>query len=210
MRKTSFVLVALVFMVSISMLASIVHNDIVPVFPEGEQAKIESRVIEGAVHFLEASSQANLLLKEYEKSARQPFNYQAALEYTDKAIYELEISRAEYGQAVNTAKDAGYVTEMIQKFKDFDYDSFCASGQLNGDTMASVKAYLSAGNIVGAYRQNTERIDDILLVLVQVREKIAAGQLPDISLPWKLLQLFSEAALFGNYCTMTAHSVFAR
>lgn len=208
MKKAIFILITLGLVLTLP--ATVLHNDIVPVFPGGDRNKIEGAVIDGAVHFLQAKSQADLLLVEYEKSARQTIDYPAALEYTEKAIAELEKSRDNYAQAHTLGKQAGYVAEMIQKFKTFDYDTYTAGKQLNSGVMASVKAYFSEGNILGTYWQQVEYIDDILLTLVPIKEKLTAGQLPDVSRLWQVVQQFSTSSLFGNYCTMTAQAVFAQ
>jgi hypothetical protein len=209
MKKAIFILITLGF--TFLMQALINMNDIVPVFPDGiNRSKIESSVIDGTIHFFSAYSHANILMKEYEKSAKESLNYLIALEYTEKAITDLEKSKDKYAQAHTLGKQAGYSEEMIQKFKTFDYDTYTAGKQLNNDVMALVKAYFRAGNILGTYQQQVEYIDDILLILVAIKEKLAAGQLPDISLLWQLVQQFSTSSLFSNYCTITAKAVFAR
>jgi hypothetical protein len=208
MKKVIFILITLIVVITLP--AALLQNDIVPVFTGESRGEIEGAVIDGAVYFLQAKAHADLLLMEYEKSAGQTLDYPAALEYTVKTIAELEKSRDNYARAHTLGKQAGYVEEMIQKFKTFDYNTYTAGKQLNGDVMLSVKAYFSAGNILGTYQQQVEYIDDILLTLVPVREKLAAGQLPDISLLWQLVQQFSTSSLFGNYCTMTAQAVFAQ
>ena len=212
MKKTIFILITLSVMLTFNtnLQALIDMNDIVPAFPVEEQSQIESAVIEGAVRFLEAQSHSNLLLKEYENSAKQPFNFSAALEHAENTIRELKQSTEEYVKAIDLGKQSGYVEETLQKFKNFNYDSFTSNKQLNNDTMVLVKSYLSGGNILGAYQQKVDHISEILVTLEQIKEKLTVQQLPDISLFWQLLQQFSKSSLFGNYCTMTASEIFAR
>jgi hypothetical protein len=210
MKKAIFILITLCLVITFTLQAALLHNDIVPVFPGGDRGKIEGAVIDGAVHFLQAKSYADLLLMEYEKSAGQALDYPAALDYTEKAIAELEKSRDKYAEAHTLGKQAGYVESMIQKFKTFDYNAYTADRKLNNDIMTSVTAYFIAGNILGTYQQQVEYIDDMLLTLVPIKEKLAASQLPDISLLWRLVQQFSTSSLFGNYCTMTARAVFTQ
>jgi hypothetical protein len=76
--------------------------------------------------------------------------------------------------------------------------------------MTLVKAYFTGGNIVGAYRHRVEDLSEILIMLHQIKEKLVDQQTPDISLFWNLYQRFSEASLFGNYCTTTANAVFVQ
>lgn len=206
MKKIIFVMIMLFLGVMLS--AFIELNDIVPAFPEEERGTVESAVIQGAIHFLQAKSQVYLLLTEVEKSAKQPLDYSSALLSTENTIAEVEKSINEYGQAITCAKSAGYVNEIIEKFKDFNYDAFASENKLNKDIMVVVKAYFSGGNIVGVYQQYVEYLGEILITLHLIKDRLTAGLLPDISLSWQLLQQFSLTSLFGNYCTMTATAVF--
>jgi len=208
MKKIIFVMITLFMGVMSS--AFIEMNDIVPAFPGEVQGTIENAVIQGAIHFLQAKSQADLLLGEVEKSAKQPLNYSSALVNTEKAIAELEKSISEYDQAITCAKQAGYVNEVIQKFKNFNYDAFTSENKLNRDIMTMVKAYFSGGNIVGVYQQYVEYLGEILITLHLIKDKLNADLLPDISLSWQLLQQFSQASLFGNYCTITATAILSK
>ncbi len=207
MKKTIF-LVTFILVFTMTVQPLIVMNDIVPAFPEEERDRIEEAVIEGTIQFLQAKSEVDLLLKEYEKSARQPLNQAAALAYVQKAIADLERSKGEYEKSIAAGDLVGYATETIQKFKSFDYDGFGKENHLNKDILSLVKSYLSAGDILGAYQKNVDSINDILSLLLQIRGKFQADETPDISQFWKLLHRFSEAALFGNYCTITAAAIF--
>lgn len=200
---------SLVILLSTFNHALIFHNDIMPAFPPQDRPKIESAVIDGAVHFFLAQSHASLLMMEYERSAKQPLNNSVALTHTLNAINELEKSVEDYGQAVIFAIQAGYFSETISKFKTFNYDSFSLANQMNSDTMVLVKAYFSAGSIVGVYQQNVDNLNDILLLLLQIKTKLESGLTPDKTLLWHLFQQFSQTALFGNYCTVTAEKVMA-
>ena len=203
------IVVVITLFLSFTLSAFIELNDIVPAFPEEEQGAIESAVIQGAIQFLQAKSQADLLLVEVEKSAKQPLNYSSALICTEKAIGELEKSINEYHQAITCAKRAGYVNDVIQKFKNFNYDAFASENKLNRDIMAVVKAYFSGGNIVGVYQQYVEYLGEILITSHLIKDKLTADLLPDVSLSWQLLQQFSNASLFGNYCTLTATAILS-
>lgn len=208
MKKLIFLL--LIVLLSTITHAMLFHNDIIPAFPPEDRPKIESAVIDGAVHFFQAQSHASLLMMEYERSSKLPFDYSAALTHTLNAFSELEKSVEDYGQAVNMGIQAGYYSETIAKFKAFNYDNFSLANFMNRDTMVTVKAYFSVGNIVGVYQQNVDSLNDILVTLVMVKDKLEAGKMPEKFLLWQLFQQFSQAALFGNYCTVTAENVLAK
>jgi hypothetical protein len=207
MKKTIFVFMLFSFVFIPTLEPFVVMNDIVPVFSVGEQDKIESSIIDGAVRFLQAKSYADLLLREYETSGKQSIHYPAALEYAEKAMSELQTSKSDYMKAIEAGTRAGYAVEIVDKFKAYDYDMLAAKKGLNKDIMSSAKTFLSSGDILGAYRKNVNNIDNIISTLQLIKEKLAVDVTPDISLFWQLLQQFSTAALFGNYCTMTAAAV---
>ncbi len=207
MKKKCLIFSLIVFVCALSGEPFVVLNDIVPVFKAGFRDSIESAVIEGAANFLQAKSYSDLLLREYEKSGKQAIDYSAALEYAEKAISGLEKAKEDYRESLESAVRAGYVDDTILKFKAFDYSTFESEKGLNKDLMSSVKSYLSTGDILGAYRENMDNVDKILATLQFIKGKIEMDVTPDISLFWQLLQQFSYAALFGNYCTMTATEV---
>jgi hypothetical protein len=182
-------------------------NDIVPVFAADSRDIIESAVIEGATHFLQAKSYSDLLLLEYEKSGKQEIDYSAVLGYAEKAIVELEKAKEAYLESLESATRAGYVNDALLKFKVFDYSAFQSEKGLNNDLMSTVKSHLSTGDVLGVYRENVDNIAAILSTLQFIKGKIEMDAAPDISLYWQLLQRFSYAALYGNYCTMTAAEV---
>ncbi len=188
--------------------ALIVHNDIWPAFPPEERSNIEGAVISGAVHFLKAQSYANLLMTEYEESARRTFDMQAAITHATDAYDQLEKSIENYGEAIVHGRRAGYFAETIKKFKAFNYDSFITDTGMDKGTMSTVRAYFSTGDILGAYQQNVDNINAILLTLSRIKTELESGQLPSKPLIWLLLQQFSKASIFGNYCTVTAQAVF--
>lgn len=208
MKKTIFMVMLLLLTFSLYTEPMQVMNDIILVFPEGSRAEIEASVVEGAINFLEAKGYGDFLLCEYEKSAKQPFNYESALNYAEKALAALDKSIDAYGKSLSLAKQAGYVSQTIDKFNIYDYDGFALREKLGGDMMAMVKAYFLGGDIVGAYRQNVDNIAEIRITLQVLKEKLAQGKIPVVSQFSQLLQQLAKTALFGNYCTTTAMSVF--
>ncbi|MCK4764155.1 MAG: hypothetical protein KAW12_18290 [Candidatus Aminicenantes bacterium] len=207
MKKTIFLFLVTFLVSTMTVEAFVVMNDVVPAFPQQNREKIEAAVIEGTIRFLQAKSYADLLLKEYEKSAKQALDYTAALDYAEKTITELETAKREYETSIAVGSRAGYAAGNIQRFKTFDYGQFESGKELDNHLMTAVKSYFSAGDILGAYQENIDNIDGILTVLQQIREKLKENETPDIELFWNLLQRFTRTALFGNYCTMTAAAV---
>lgn len=185
-------------------------NNIVEVFGDEEDSgkqQIESYVISGASSFIQAHSYVNLLLNEYELSGTQPFNFNNALEYTESAISLLESATNRYVNAKTLGAALGYNQQKINLFKSFDYDGFIEANQLNKDIAKEVKKYLIAGDITGIYRKAADDITGILDTLYKIREILKGNAKPDITLFWKLLQQYSQGALFGNYSTLIGTAV---
>jgi hypothetical protein len=205
-----FSMIALIVFLNTEINAFIHVNDIVPVFedPDGQKKQeIENHVISGASFFLQAQSNANLLLNEYELSGKQPFNCVKSLEYTETAINLLENARNQYVNAMGIGESLGYSPVKIDRLKFFDYDGFITETRLNKDIAKKVQGYLSSGDIVGIYRQAANDIMDILNTLYSIRESLKINEKPGIHLFWKLLQQYSESSLFGNYATLIGTTV---
>jgi hypothetical protein len=60
---------------------------------------------------------------------------------------------------------------------------------------------------LGIYQKNIANIVGILDSLYFIRDQVKSGNKPDITVVWKLLQQYSEAALFGNYATMMGTTI---
>jgi hypothetical protein len=205
--KLFAVISALILVTSLNtqILAFVYCNDIVRTFNDESgvrQQQIEGHVITGASLFLQAQSQANLLLNEYELSGSQPFSCTVSLEYTEKTIALLENARDEYMKAKENGEAAGYNPEKTSLFKSFDYDAFIADNRLNKDIAKKVRDYLRTGNILGIYQQTIDDLSGMLDTLYRLRDNLRAGVKPDIKLFWTLMQQFSGASLFGNYSTL--------
>jgi hypothetical protein len=188
-------------------------NNIAEVFGDEESTgkqQIEGYVISGASLFLQSHSYANLLLNEYELSGTQTYNLTSALELTENAISLLENARNRYLNAKTLGEGLGYDRQKIELFKSFDYDSFIEKNHLNKDIAGKVKKYLVAGDITGIYRKAAEDIAGILDTLYTIRETLKSNAKPDITLFWKLLQQYSESALFGNYATLIGTTIIGK
>jgi hypothetical protein len=200
MKKIMFVLLFSAFALSIHGLLCL--NDLSCLFSEGsEKVQIEDNVVAGAIHFLNSKANTDLFLMEYEKSARQSFNYSLALEYVEKAIDELEAAKGDYTSAAEIGKSIGYIEKKIAWFKDYDYDTFITKNNLNKEIAGIVKAYLINADILGVYKHSIESINELLNILYVMRDKVKVNKKPDISTCWLLLQKYSDTTLFGNYST---------
>lgn len=206
MKKILLFLFLLLF--SYQIFSLVYGNDIVCAFnPDSQKADIETNVIDGALLFLKSKANADLLLQEYEKSAKSAFNFFRANDLVNQVILDLESSRNYYIAARDIGKKIGYVEKKISWFRDFDYDSFITENLMNREIAEKVKKYLVVCDIIGIYNQNVEDINSIIETLYAIKEAMKSNTQPDIKLFWRLLQQYSEAALFGNYATVIGSNI---
>lgn len=208
MKKLTLVLLVTCLLSVVNLDAVIVMNDIVRYFEDtSERVSIENDVIEGAIHFLKSKSYSDLILMEYEKSAKQAIDYPVILDYTDKAITELEKAKENYIRARDTGVRIGADKSRADSFKTFNYGQLVRTKKFNTVIANRVTAHFSKGDVVGAHNRNLQNIEEILQNMYFIREQLKNHITPGIDIFWKMLQQYSEAALFGNYCTVIGSTV---
>jgi hypothetical protein len=182
--------------------AYVAHNDIPPVFGSGEARTMEELTIEGTSDFLQSNADVFMLLSEVEVGYGGNSQFNRSIELTEAAISKLERSRQKYLELIGKAESSAYAPDMIKALKKFNYRKLVESNRLNQQIMATVKGYLTNGDVRGLYRRHIESIDVILGDLYDVRTQLKEGNLPVIDTFWSLLHEYSEALLVGNYATM--------
>lgn len=203
-------LFALISSFVLNLNAVIAMNDLECIFSENpEKSLIKDNVISGAIGFLLSKSYSDLILMEYEKSAKETFNYPAVLDHLDKTISALEGSKESYIKAKEIGERLGYMENKISWFKGFNYDEFISTNKLNNDIALKVKSYLSKSDVIGLYQENINNITDILNTLYYIKSNVSSNVKPDISVMWKLLHQYSEALLWGNYSTMMGGKILS-
>jgi hypothetical protein len=199
--KKYFIVIFILF-VALNLHSLIVMNDLNCIFTDGsEKILIEDNVVAGAIHFLHSKANTDLLLVEFEKSARQDFNFSLALEYVEKAMAELEAAKVNYARAAEIGERIGYIEKKMAWFKDYDYDTFITKNNLNKEIAGIVKGYLINADILGVYKHSITNINELLNILTVMRDKVKVNEKPGISTCWMLLQKYSDTTLFGNYST---------
>lgn len=219
MRKITILLILLFS--SVFLIADLYLNDSDPVFPpnppdpssvlkimSGGRQEISDLLIEGAALYIESFSEALLLLKEYEMSGKAVFDLNLSTLKTETAIKKLEASRKCYESVILIGERLEYVGYYRNKLLGFDFDSYIKSQNLNPIIANEVKEFLKAGDVIGLYRRNLERIDEILKELKSIDEDLSKNIKSDISKYWRLFQKYSETSLFGNYATVLSVKAF--
>jgi hypothetical protein len=207
-KMKNILLGILIIILTVQLGAFVCLNDVYCAFSEGvEKTQIETNVIAGAGHFLQSKASADLLLYEFEKSANQPYQIALSLEHVERAIAELTAANGNYTTAATMGKAVGYIQVKTTWFKSFNFDQFIEGNKFNKDIAAQVKNYLSKCDIVGLYEKNIDFNHDILNSLYAIRDSLKANKKPNLTIIWKLLQQYSETALFGNYATIMGSTI---
>jgi hypothetical protein len=222
MRKIKIIfLVCLSLILSFSLNSGIYYNDTDPVFPPPDpdpgsvfkvsmtgRGLISDLLIDGAAKFIDSYSEALIILREYEISFKSTFDMSFAHIKADLALKKLEESRKYYAETISIGEKLEYVEYYRGKLITFDYDTFIREQNLNKIVADEVKEYLKAGDVLGLYRRNLEKIDHIITILKDIYGALNNSVKPDISLCWELFQSYSETALFGNYATVLSKKAF--
>jgi hypothetical protein len=208
-RKVLPILICVLFGVfSLESPALVFMNDIVCGFKEGsEKIQIETHMIDGASLYFKAIAKSTLFLNEYEVSSTQNFNLSTSKGYVDNAVTYFESAIEQYSKARQIGQNVGYISNKIELFQSFDYDSFIIARGLNREIAERVKNYLNSGDIIGIYNENITNIEGILEILYKIRNDLKENNKPGIETAWQLFQKMSKASLFGNYATVIGTTV---
>lgn len=182
-------------------------NDIKPAFSTPGDELIDKNLTQGASLFLLSQSSALLLLNEYELSA-QGFNIPAATEQLKKAISYIEAAKLEYLKAKEIGLQYGINPLKAAMLKEFDYISARKNNAMNTEISNKVAAFMSKADIIGLHNENLNNIQNIIDTLNRLKTQMDKGIKPPLEEFWKLYTQYSEASLFGNYCTVYGHKVF--
>jgi hypothetical protein len=178
-------------------------NDIVDGFGngDGKNQAIEEYVVAGAKSFIESHRTILAVIQEFEINSYQNVNIPSSLTFTETALKQLQNSREQYIKALETAGQIGYNLAMIDKFKVFDYDGYINKYGLNKEIAGIVKKYLKEGDLLGIYRENIDNINNIINILVSIRDTLESGDKPALGILWDCIQQYSTSLLLGNYAT---------
>jgi hypothetical protein len=183
-------------------------NDTDPVFHSPARGEISNLIIDGAEKFLDSYSEALLILREYEISEKASLNFNIALQRTESALEKLEDSRKQYARSIAIGEKEKYVDTFRDKLMAFNYEQ-CEKGKsFNATIVQEVTGFLKDGDVLGLYKKNLEKIDGIISVLKDIKDKLNNNIKPDVSVFWTLLQKYSETVMFGNCATVLSSKSF--
>ena len=173
--------------------------------------QIDTLVVLGAGHFLKSHSDFLLFLSKVEIAELSGANFEELLDILISVISSMENAKTTYYDLKNLAALTPYNQAVLDKLKNFDYDSFLEEkGNLNSFVFKKVKGFLSSGDVTGAYAEMSSYLDDLLKILQTLRQGIAKNIFPEISGLWELNQKYSNALFFGQYVAIIFKAIQSR
>lgn len=204
LKISSILLLTLTFNLS----AYLTLNNTDEVFPENKQEYIGKMMVNGASGFLASYSSALLIINQDNNSTTSSVNNEISLNTLENAISMLVESKKFYSEALISGEKSGYIKELQEKLIAYPYNNLVKSENMNPVIAAEVVSYLRNGDIIGLYKRNIERIDDIMGKLQCLRTNLISGNNNADDLTWDILNSYSEAVLFGNYATILSREAY--
>lgn len=216
MRKKSFIFLSLmcvfILVIQFQVFSMYVANYSEQSFNEGEpdtstESKssiastltIKDLIIKSATYFFKGKSNIDLLASGLEAAEIETVNFYELQKIVNDALYNMKTARYFYQALKSKADNTPYNQMVISQLTAFDYDSFSAEIDLNGDIFSQVKGYLKAGDVRGTYARLYAYTDNIIDMLETVQKEVYYCKIPGIKDVWKLNQECAHMLLFGQY-----------
>lgn len=156
-------------------------------------------IAEGGGYFLQALSETHRFLGLIESSEVTGPDISAIREAVNAAISNAEKAQEIYKQLINLAAVTPYNEVVIDRLMVFDFEGFQKQTGLLPVIFNRVWAYLGTGDVRGIYQRFYDNTGDILDRLTIIKSVVDSGQLPPMSVAWRLNQKCAEYKLFGQY-----------
>jgi RimJ/RimL family protein N-acetyltransferase len=173
----------------------------------GFRTEMNLIIVDAISSYLQSNSDIFLLLNEVEIAEKGVFNFDQAFYLTGQAIEKLKIANGKILEAIQYNRIDPVSDETIEKMKIFDYKTFARQQGLNTEIMKAIEKYLKNGDFSGIFEKMVSNIDQLITLLENIKRLIYINQKPDITKFWKLLQIYSETNLFGNYATLVFFNI---
>ena len=144
---------------------------------------------DGACSYLESYSYFLGYLKEYEAG-------NSYAKYSLLKAYE-SITTADdiYKKIIEISAGYPYNETAIDRLKNFDYDTYSKTFDLNPRIFSQLRGLLAKGDVRGVFQEIEKRFQAIAGYLVTSR----TGIIPEKTGLWRINQAYAETLLFGQY-----------
>lgn len=159
---------------------------------------IEGDVVRGIILF---SAEVNIkeILRMVEMQDTGEFDYVTLNAALDNALANMGGAIAAYDSLMAKASVTPYNETFISLLKAFDYDGFRDQLGLNAIIFDAVEDYSRKGDITGMFRYIHSQFWSLKEMLLNIKNTVAAGQLPELAEFWTLNERCSGLSTFGSY-----------
>jgi len=135
-----------------------------------------------------------------ENSEVYNINYQDMSNYLKRTEDNIYTAIVIYTRIITYSRSAySYNEYIINKLRQFDYDSYQKQHRLDYSIFKKVQYYLKHGNVIGAYEYFLSEISNIKRILLEIKRRVDEKKTPEIRKCWVLNQQFSNISLFSQY-----------
>ncbi|MCU0288934.1 MAG: hypothetical protein MUF15_21380 [Acidobacteria bacterium] len=163
---------------------------------------IDTYIEIGGGYFLKSHSDILLFMNKIEMSNINGSNYNEWQNILNSALNNLRKAKNTYAILIKTAEATPYNHDVIAKLESFDYASFAALNNLNGILFKEVEQNLGAGKVTECYKNAYARMCNIEKFLSAISSEVVLQKMPDISMLWKVNNLYAETLITGQYVAM--------
>jgi hypothetical protein len=160
---------------------------------------IKMLIEDGVGYFLKAQVDIQSFLNIIEWQDTRIINYIDLNQVIKNALTHMIMARSNFEELIKVAESTLYNFEVIERLKEFGYDSFVKEYNLNPYVFNIVKEYLIKGDITGTFKYTNEKFKEIEQVILKIQEEVSVYRLPGVSMCWRLNELCAEITLFGSY-----------
>jgi hypothetical protein len=160
---------------------------------------IEADIVRGAGYFLQAYANILQFMNHVELSTLKGMDYQQPQSLLDSALTQMIQANATFTHLIHTAGYTPYNPYTIETLKKFNYEEFCLTHRMNKEIFAEVQSYLGSGSVTEMYGKIISDTENIIKLIILVKEKIDNGIFPSPFHVRQLNQTFSLSLLFGQY-----------
>lgn len=172
-----------------------------------QRNEIEVTVEKAASYFLIAQKHLYEVLFMYEQKDSCEVDYAALKSATDCSLANIQKAKDTYAYLIGLAETKSYNWYFIFGLYTFDYYSFRICNNLNPSLFYEIQKYLSAGDILGFYRQINVKLHNIEGLLTGIANDVNAKKLPKLATLWRLHEMCSEVAITGSYASRVFYEV---
>jgi len=168
---------------------------------------IEYYITLGAGYYLNATSDFQEFLKMVEVQDIEGIDFFALQKASGKSLVNMENAAFIYMILVRQAEITPYNEAVINRLKDFEYQSFMLENNLNPVVFAEVGGFLQKGDITGLLKKVHNDLKVLAAMLKSVNEELYMNRVPQLSDLWRINETFSRLSLFGSFTARVFRSL---